>query len=379
MKFSFTKKDIRSISDKLRHKETLSENEEQIFSAFREGHNDILNNYQSVIRRRLTKSKYKDVVFVQRLKRRPTIVNKLSERLYQMDLSRMHDIAGGRIIFPNLVLLNEFRNEFLKGQKQAKKFHRIKEGKYNYIDSPNKKTGYRGIHDIFEEVSADALKVKIEIQYRTQIQHAWATACEIWDSNFGDLTKFGLSDPKIQKFFCLISEFFSRMLESSQFTNKSDISIYAQILFLECKYDILSKLRGLNILKIASKNLPQNKQMEHELLLVVKKVKETSVDFAIYEHIYNAMPSYSKIELHDDNDDSVLVKVKNRKELKAAYNNYFNDMRAFFLCWQKARGAFYKKHPVAARILDWVLPVYRDLTPKEKELFEQSKLKHDNK
>ena len=65
-----------------------------------------------------------------------------------------------------------------------------------YIKNP-KNTGYRGIHDIYEyDVNSAAgreLKgLYIEIQYRTLVQHAWATAVEV----VGFITE---SQPKFEK------------------------------------------------------------------------------------------------------------------------------------------------------------------------------------
>jgi ppGpp synthetase/RelA/SpoT-type nucleotidyltranferase len=45
--------------------------------------------------------KSKKIVLASRLKKRATIISKLSSRLKEMNLSRMHDIAGYRLLFQN--------------------------------------------------------------------------------------------------------------------------------------------------------------------------------------------------------------------------------------------------------------------------------------
>ncbi|MBQ3034370.1 MAG: hypothetical protein IJD28_08305, partial [Deferribacterales bacterium] len=162
MKTSFTKSSLKKISKKLRHSETLTDEDEVIFSEYRKVHKYILNNFQSKIRKRIKgNKKYRYVLFAQRLKRRKTIINKIRNRFSEMDLSRMHDIAGGRIIFPNIELLKKFRKEFLNSQKKSKKYTHVSGDKYDYITNPNIKTGYRGIHDIFREITQDSIKTEI--------------------------------------------------------------------------------------------------------------------------------------------------------------------------------------------------------------------------
>ena len=138
----------------------------------------------------------------------------------------------------------------------------------------------------------------------------------------------------------------------------------------------MSRLRGLNVLKILSHALPKNKKIHTTLLLLTKKVKETSIDFVIYQRLYQAMSAYSTKELTDPLEDNVLVRVGSKNELKKAYNNYFNDMNAFFSYWEKARKECHKRHSISGKVLEKLLPVYRDLTVKEKEMFVQSKLKN---
>lgn len=212
MQLSFTKSYLKKIGDKIRHNEELSDEEEQSFSIYRALHNKIMCNF----RNKLTKLrndkmfKAKSILIAQRLKKRETIVSKLSNRFSKMDLTRLHDIAGARIIFSDIDTLQKFRNAFNK--KNLRKHRRISDEKYNYITCM-KQTGYRGIHDVFEEASNDSVKSKIEIQYRTRVMHSWATALEIWDSYYKKSTKFGTESGDIPLLFMYISEIFSRKLE----------------------------------------------------------------------------------------------------------------------------------------------------------------------
>ncbi len=68
--------------------------------------------------------------------------------------------------------------------------------KWDYIKNP-KTSGYRGIHDVYEyDVNSEYGLVYngllIELQYRTQAQHAWATCVEV----VGFITE---NQPKFQK------------------------------------------------------------------------------------------------------------------------------------------------------------------------------------
>lgn len=111
-----------------------------------------------------------------------------------MQLARMDDVAGCRLIFKSIKDLNRFRANFHKARFNHKL--RNEPSKYDYIANP-KSTGYRGIHDVYEydvnSESGKALKgLYIEIQYRTPVQHAWATAVEV----VGFVTE---SQPKFEK------------------------------------------------------------------------------------------------------------------------------------------------------------------------------------
>ncbi len=111
---------------------------------WRASHAWVINTFQVNLRRR---SRGREIVVGTRLKRRATIVNKL-RRFPNMQLGRMHDIAGCRVIFPDVTSLVSFRNDIHKARFTHTR-RSVEEERWNYILFP-KPDGYRGIHDVYE-------------------------------------------------------------------------------------------------------------------------------------------------------------------------------------------------------------------------------------
>ena len=185
-----------------------------ILENWRAAHLYVINTFQSALRNRKKRQNF-SVSIAQRLKRRPTIVDKL-QREPGMELSRMHDIAGCRLIFNNVDELRSFRD----GVHSARVKHEVIGGddRYDYIVRP-KVSGYRGVHDVFKYKSQIGStpwdKLRIEIQYRTLVRHAWATAVEISDLANSTRLKFGQAAKEMEELFCLCSEMFARAHENA--------------------------------------------------------------------------------------------------------------------------------------------------------------------
>ena len=128
--------------------------------------------------RSFVKSEGAPVVVAQRLKRLPTIVDKL-DRHPHMELSRMQDIGGCRAILPagDVQLFSRLRARMTK-----QKWDVMEE--YDYVTAP-KPSGYRGLHVV---VMRDSRLV--EIQLRTEGQHRWAETVE----RLGSITGYNLKD-----------------------------------------------------------------------------------------------------------------------------------------------------------------------------------------
>ena len=122
----------------------------KVIEEWRAAHRNVLNTFQAILRTRL---RFSRAVVAQRHKRRSTIYDKL-ERLPDMQLARMDDVAGCRAIFKTIKELREFRLTMHKARFNHKRKNDV--DKYDYIVNP-KQTGYRGIHDVYERNLQTAL------------------------------------------------------------------------------------------------------------------------------------------------------------------------------------------------------------------------------
>src|ERR1035437_6466163 len=147
-----------------------------VMSSWRAAHAYPMHALLMMLRRKSSEID-KSAVVVQRHKRAPSIIDKLM-RYPQMGLSRMQDIGGCRAIM-STVRDVEWLNEHIQKSSTRHKLHR----EYDYIKEP-KDTGYRGIHLTYK-YNGEKQEYKdyfVELQLRSKIQHAWATAVEIVDT-----------------------------------------------------------------------------------------------------------------------------------------------------------------------------------------------------
>lgn len=128
--------------------------------------------------RSFVKTEGAPVVVAQRLKRMPTILEKLA-RHPAMQLSRMQDIGGCRAILPPGGYTYIDR---LRARIHRRSWNVVEE--YDYVSAP-KASGYRGVHVVVLRDNR-----LIEIQLRTDQQHRWAETVE----RLGSRTGFDLKD-----------------------------------------------------------------------------------------------------------------------------------------------------------------------------------------
>ncbi len=150
----------------------------------------------------------------QRLKRAPSIVNKLKIQK-NMSLSQMQDIGGLRVVLDNLEEVYTLRDMIREGENQTA-FKSTFSKETDYIEKP-KESGYRSIHLIYKydrKVTLDR-QCRIEVQIRTKIQHAWATAVEVIGTYLMQPLKQSFGDEELLELFKDISKAFI-LIENNQ-------------------------------------------------------------------------------------------------------------------------------------------------------------------
>lgn len=291
-----------------------------VIEQWRAAHRAVLNTFQAILR---TRTRGTGISVAQRHKRKRTIFDKLN-RLPGMQLSRMDDIAGCRLIFKDVQSLIEFRETFHKAHFKHRRRNEL--DKYDYIKKP-KRTGYRGIHDVYEynvnsEVGKKLAGLYLEIQYRTLVQHAWATAVEVIGFITESQPKFQQGDNRYETAMALASEILARAFENvkGSLPELEDRALVAEFLRLDKELRLLKTLRGLNA---ADKAVTERKNA----ILIFSGGRE--LDVRTFRDATDALRSLFELEKEFPNSDVVLVRADTSDDVRLAFRNYFSDAREF--------------------------------------------------
>jgi len=298
-----------------------------VLEEWRSAHRAVLNTFQAILRNR---TRGTNITVAQRHKRRITIIDKL-KRYPSMQLARMDDVAGCRLIFDDIDSLYAFREKFHKSRFH----HKIKNhiDKYDYIKNP-KRSGYRGVHDVYSydvnSIAGRHLKgLLIEIQYRTKIQHAWATAVEVVGYITTSQPKFQRGDTRYQDAMALASEIIARSCENSHgpFPDIDNKNLVRRYLELDDELNLLNRLRGLNE---ADAEVTSRKN----ILLIISPDGE--LDTKSFRSGVEALRNLFELEKRHPDFDIVLVKADAPEDVRFAFKNYFSDTRDFVGLLEKA-------------------------------------------
>jgi ppGpp synthetase/RelA/SpoT-type nucleotidyltranferase len=286
---------------------------------------------------RASKKIDKEAVVVQRLKRVPSIIKKLNRAQTQtMKLSQMQDIGGCRAVLSNVSLVRKLSDLYTNKRKSRGLKHK-KVNEKDYIKNP-KPDGYRSIHLIYryksdKKSTYDGLLV--EIQIRSRIQHAWATAVETVDLFTKQAIKSNEGRPEWIEFFKLVSSAFALMEGEAPVPGTPTDP-------RELKREIKKRVGELRVFQKMEKwtkaiTIIEPKMKELHFFLLVLDVSEQDKErLEIRGYLKDAertaTDQYLEAEKNqgtDPNKDVVLVAADSIDELRKAYPNYFIDTSHF--------------------------------------------------
>ncbi|ELY2717817.1 RelA/SpoT domain-containing protein [Cronobacter sakazakii] len=292
----------------------------------------------------------KKIIVARRLKRLSTIIDKLErssldggKTTNSIKMTRMQDIGGCRAIVKNIEQLKLLRDRLIKSRSVHKV---IRES--NYLTP--KESGYGGIHLIYScfDGSEDKFpwkKTKIEVQLRTELQHAWATSLEIIDTLENiKLKTSNEGHTEWRRFFyiagCLVAHD-----ERACILSKDKVEEYQKELStLESELDVRKKLASYVFsLSVTSddkliKKLPKNYRGHFLVTMKREPVDPDNKDkirFAVALEAFKIKEADEALEAlkRDDADPEVLIAVllatDNIKSLKKAYPNYLGSTSQF--------------------------------------------------
>lgn len=279
----------------------------------------------------------------QRLKRLASIVPKLQSNTV-LNLWAMQDLGGCRVIVPNLdqvyfyekkLRCSRIRHELLKVN--------------DYIASP-KGSGYRSLHVVYRYHSdkhvAYNKNMLIEIQFRTRLQHVWATAVETMGLYTGLRLKSGEGDKAVKRFFALTSSLFALRENccTVPLTPMSRKELVQEIVALNEQYSFLEKLSAMVVAVDIKKQELSNSGGYYLLSLDLKNRLLRIRPFRASEYD-RANELCTRLEngekLLSESRDVVLVRVQSMKELRRSYPNYFSDVKGFVKLVQEEISTMY--------------------------------------
>jgi len=312
-----------------------------VIENWRSCHGYPVNTFQSTLRSKI-KLIDSNALVSQRLKRMPSILNKLN-RFPSMSLARMQDFGGLRAVVGSIKKLRaleaNYRNSRFKHELVSCK---------DYVQSP-KPSGYRSIHLVYKYINPLAPEYDglfVELQLRTKLQHAWATAVETMGTFLDQALKSSEGQDVWLIYFSLCGAAFAHLEKSpapEEYEEKTSKAIYNQLLSMSRRLRVVDKLNGFSV---AANNITlKNRRGAYHLIVLKFKERKVSIQSYRKSNLEKASSDYAHIEKEITGGapiHAVLVSAGSIDNLRKAYPSYFLDTREFIKYLSQVSKAYEK-------------------------------------
>jgi ppGpp synthetase/RelA/SpoT-type nucleotidyltranferase len=302
-----------------------------VLSNWRACHAYPINTFQATLRSKL-KGIDSTALVAQRLKRSPSIIGKL-KRFSGMQLARMQDIGGLRTVVGSLTEARALEENYKAPNTSFK--HTLVTTK-DYIKHP-KSTGYRSLHLVYKYTNAKTPGYNgllLELQIRTRLQHAWATAVETMGTFLRYALKSSEGPGTWLDFFAAAGSAFASLEGCPPvpgYENQDKREIFLSVTNEARRLDVYSRLAAFTV---ALNAIDEKKHVASFYHLITLNLTEKKVYIQSYgrRRLDDASREYAVQEKRiSDGEDLqvVLVSAGPLEALKRAYPNYFLDTREF--------------------------------------------------
>lgn len=298
----------------------------EVIGNWRAAHAYPLNTFQMTLRIR-TKQVDPQGIVAQRIKRLSSIEDKLG-RYSWLKLSEMQDIAGCRVIVSSVQQVYEL----VEGYKRKYAAHRL-DDQDDYISNP-KSDGYRGYHLIYRYNDAEhsaSNGLKVEMQFRSALQHCWATAVETVDIFLREGLKAHRGSVEWRRFFALMGSAIALRENCRPVpkTPRDEKELVAELRRYTGQLGVMARLKafGDTLRVIGEANI---RGIKYVILVLDPTAGTTQLYGYRASASEEASEAYTQLERYKTaGTDAVLVSVSDAANLRRAYPNYFLDTTVF--------------------------------------------------
>jgi hypothetical protein len=262
-----------------------------------------------------------------------------------MGLARMQDIGGCRAVVKAIDHVDKLEAVY---QKSRVRHTLVKCDDYIREDPGPKESGYRGLHLVYR-YSSDRTPtwngLQIEVQIRSRLQHAWATAVETVGTFSSQALKSSQGAEDWLRFFALMGSAIALKENTPMVPGTPSTLAELRSELRDCvdSLNVITRLEAYGHTLRRLGRAVADKRARYFLLKLNAQEATPTLNIRPFQkrEIGQAAEEYQAIEranVDSPDVDAVLVSVESVNALRRAYPNYFLDTKEFRRLVEEAIG-----------------------------------------